>query len=117
MAIWGVLGQVGKLPLIYYYRGFAQRGSTPPDIALRGLERAAELAPFDLGLRMNVAMSQLASGDTAAARYNLLPIAFNPHGGNMAEAARQVIERIDAGTDGAEALAGALSAPDEPETE
>ena len=105
------------LPLIYYYRGFAQRGSTPPDIALRGLERAAELAPFDLGLRMNVAMSQLASGDTAAARYNLLPIAFNPHGGNMAEAARQVIERIDAGTDGAEALAGALSAPDEPETE
>ena len=35
----------------------------------------------------------------------------------MAEAARQVIERIDAGTDGAEALAGALSAPDEPETE
>jgi len=101
------------LPLIYYYRSFAERGATPPDLALRGLERAAELAPFDLNLRMNVAMSQLMSGDTAAARYSLLPIAFNPHGGGMAESARQVIERIDAGAEGGEALASSLSEPDE----
>ncbi|MGV3555477.1 MAG: hypothetical protein ACO1OD_09490 [Croceibacterium sp.] len=105
------------LPLIYYYRSFAQRGVTPPELALHGLERAAELAPFDLDLRMNLAMSQLLAGDTAAARVNLLPIAFNPHGGGMADAARQIIERISAGQEGREALAGALSEPDEAESE
>lgn len=86
------------LPLIYYYRSFAERGHRPPDDALRGLERAAELAPFDLGLRMNVAASQIQTGQLELARINLLPIAYNPHGGEMAEAARQVIARIDAGT-------------------
>jgi hypothetical protein len=38
------------------------------------------------------------AGDLAQARYHLRPIAFNPHGGEMAEAARRVIELIDAGT-------------------
>jgi len=101
------------LPLVFYYRSFAQRGATPPDLALRGLERAAELAPFDLNLRMNVAISQLLSGDTASARGNLLPLAFNPHGGPLADAARQVIARLDEGVDDGAVLVAALSSADE----
>ncbi|OYX16815.1 MAG: hypothetical protein B7Z07_01895 [Sphingomonadales bacterium 32-67-7] len=45
------------LPLVYYFRSFVQAGRTPNPTAVRGLERAAELAPFDLGLRFNLLLS------------------------------------------------------------
>ncbi len=85
------------LPLVYYFRSFAERGQQPPEQAVRGLERATELAPFDVGLRFNLAIYQINAGDLTRARANLLPLAYNPHGGDMAEAARRVVERIDAG--------------------
>jgi tetratricopeptide (TPR) repeat protein len=103
------------LPLIYYYRSFAMRGARPPELALDGLEYAALLAPFDLGLRSELAASQLLAGDTAAARGNLLPLAFNPHGGPLADAARGVIERIDEGEGDGRALVAALYAAPEAE--
>lgn len=85
------------LPLVYYFRSFAERGAQPPEQAVRGLERATELAPFDLGLRLDLAVYQINAGDLPRARASLQPLAFNPHGGAMAEAARRVVERIDAG--------------------
>jgi tetratricopeptide (TPR) repeat protein len=85
------------LPLVYFYRSFAERGAEPPDLAVHGLERAAELAPFDLGLRLNLAAQQIEAGNLDAARSNLVPVAYHPHGGGLAGPARQVIERIDAG--------------------
>jgi tetratricopeptide (TPR) repeat protein len=85
------------LPLVYYYRSFAERGAQPPEQAIHGLERASELAPFDLGLRLNLAVHQIVAGELDAARANLVPVAYNPHGDGMANAARLVIERIDAG--------------------
>jgi tetratricopeptide (TPR) repeat protein len=92
------------LPLIYYNRSFAERGLPLPENAERALERAAELAPFDLYLRLNLATQQLRAGRADAARANFLPIAYSPHGGPLAEGARAVIERIDHGAppDGAE---------------
>ena len=50
-------------------------------------------------------------------RPNLLPLAFNPHGGPLADAARQVIARLDEGAEGGEALATSLMAVDEAEPE
>lgn len=85
------------LPLVFYFRSFVERGVQPPEQAVAGLERATELAPFDIGLRMNLAVYQINAGKLAEARGNLLPLAFNPHGGELAEAARRVVERIDAG--------------------
>jgi tetratricopeptide (TPR) repeat protein len=85
------------LPLVYYYRSFAERGAQPPEQAVHGLERASELAPFDLGLRLNLAVHQIVAGELDAARANLVPVAYNPHGDGMANAARLVIERIDGG--------------------
>jgi Flp pilus assembly protein TadD len=105
------------LPLVYYFRSFAERGEQPPEQAVRGLERATELAPFDVGLRFNLAVYQINAGDLAQARANLLPLAYNPHGGDMAEAARRVVERIDAGGEpAAPELLALLSPPsaDEP---
>ena len=87
------------LPLVYYYRSFVERGTRPPEQAVLGLVRAAELAPFDLGLRLSLATHQIQAGDLASARANLVPIAYNPHaaGGGAVDGARRVIERIDAG--------------------
>ena len=100
------------LPLVYYFRGFAERGAKPPEQAVHGLERASELAPFDLGLRFNLAMHQILTGELAAARGNLLPIAYNPHGGDMADGARRVVERIDLGGEpAAEELMALLAKP------
>lgn len=86
------------LPLFYFYRSFVERGARPTDNAVQGLERAVDLAPFDLGLRMTLATQQIISGELASARENLVPIAYNPHGrGDAVAAIRNVIARIDLG--------------------
>ena len=82
------------LPLMYYYRSFAEQGGQPPEVAISGLVRATELAPFDLGLRMNTATALIQAGRQAEARLALEPVAFNPHGGEMAQAARNLLDRL-----------------------
>ena len=104
------------LPLMFFYRSFAERGTQPPEQAVLGLRRAAELAPFDLGLRLTLATQQMLSGELDEARANLVPVAYNPHGGDMAGGARQVIERIDAGGEPAAEELLALLVPSAPAT-
>ena len=84
------------LPLIYFYLSYAQSGEKPTDLAIKGLERAVQLAPFDLGLRMTLATQHLRDGRADQARKNLVPIAYNPHGGGLAEAAQKAMAQIDA---------------------
>lgn len=108
------------LPLTHFFRSFVERGEKPSDLAVRGLERAVQLAPFDQGLRYNLATYHLQTGAFTEARYYLLPIAFNPHGGAVAENARIVIERIEAGAEGddaAEQLMALLTAAEKAESE
>jgi Flp pilus assembly protein TadD len=104
------------LPLIYYYRSFAERGVKPPEQAVKGLRRAAELAPYDLDLRLNLAEYEIGVRDYVEARNNLVPIAYDPHPDPMAAAARKLIERIDSGSppDEKEAEAIMQPPPDEP---
>jgi tetratricopeptide (TPR) repeat protein len=83
------------LPLIYFYRTFVEEGKQLSPLALQGLERASELAPFDLGLRMTLAVEQIRNRQVDKARRNLGPVAYNPHGGAMAEAAQRLMARID----------------------
>ena len=56
----------------------------------------AWLAPFDLGLRMMLVRQLLRDGELADAKANLVPIAYNPHGGKLAEFAQKAMARIDA---------------------
>src|SRR5690606_26477254 len=84
------------LPLVYFHRSFTARGEQPTELAEHGLERAVELAPFDLGLRFEVALQHLKAERVAEARYDLRPVAYNPHGGEMASVARGMIEVLDA---------------------
>ncbi len=84
-------------PLILYYRSFAEAGEPASQIAKDGLARAFELAPSDIGLRMNVAQLWLSDGKRDAARAALKPIAYHPHLGGMAATARKMIAAIDRG--------------------
>jgi hypothetical protein len=83
------------LPLIYFFRSYGSQGQEPTALAVQGLIRAAELAPFDLGLRLTLAQQLLRDGRRDEARSNLVPLAYNPHGGKLAEFARGMIERIE----------------------
>lgn len=82
------------LPLIYYYRSFAERRVKPPEDARAALERASVLAPFDLQLQFNTATMLVREGKFALAREFLAPLAANPHGGRTAEMARQLRDRL-----------------------
>ena len=58
----------------------------------------ADLAPHDMGLRFDSARQYLAAGKSVEARKRLVPLAYNPHGGKLAEEAQSLIARIDAGS-------------------
>ena len=101
------------LPLIYYYRSFAERGIEPPEDAKTALEQAASMAPFDQGLWLNVARMQMQEGKIALARDSLKPLAADPHGSpaaaqaklllallaNMSEGQKLDIDESDSGFD------------------
>jgi len=81
--------------LFRYYQSFLREGSDPPKVAVDGLFRVYELAP-QLGLiRIALADRLIREGNNKAARNILMPIAFAPHGGEGAGAARAMIARID----------------------
>lgn len=88
------------LPLIYYYRSFADRGAEPNESARHALERASQLAPFDQNLALQVALMQAREGKVALARDTLGPLAANPHGGATADRAKMLIAALAAKKEG-----------------
>jgi tetratricopeptide (TPR) repeat protein len=82
------------LPLIYFYRSFAQQGLEPPDLARQALERASQLAPFDEGLTFEVALMHAREGKIGLAKSGLSALAGNPHGGRLAATAMKLGEAI-----------------------
>ncbi len=84
-------------PLLLYYSSYLAQGVRAPDLAVDGLWKAEMLAPEDAGVHWLLAARMLMDGDTATARSLLVPIAFTPHGGNRDNAARAVLDLIDAG--------------------
>lgn len=85
------------LPLYGFFQSYADQGREPTLTAVNGLARAVELAPFDIGLRMNLADYQLRKGQLVDARRTLLPVSLHPHGGSVGRLAQRAIDRIDAG--------------------
>ncbi len=83
------------LPLIYFYHSYGAQGKKPTETAVQALERAAELAPFDLGLRMTLAMDQIQRGELAKARINLAPVAHSPHPTGSTRQAQALLRRIE----------------------
>lgn len=94
------------LPLIYYYRSFAEQGREPPELARHALERASQLAAFDQGLTFETAMMQAAEGKIGLARVNLLVLAANPHGGELAENSQKLVDAMANAAEGTPWQAG-----------
>jgi tetratricopeptide (TPR) repeat protein len=88
------------LPLIYYYRSYAERGVEPNENARAALERASKLAPFDQGLQLNAGMMLITEGKHSIARDFLAPVAANPHGGGAAGRAKLLMTLIADKADG-----------------
>ena len=84
-------------PLVLFYRSFMDERIVPTPNAVAALHYASALAPYDLGLGMNSARQYLSDGKPAEARKALIPLAYNPHGGPLSDAARRLIGLIDSG--------------------
>lgn len=83
------------IPLMYFFRSYVLQGKTPPPIAIDGLIRAVQVAPFDQGLRMTLGHALLRTKRSAEARIVLQPVASNPHQSGLSKTARAMIDRID----------------------
>lgn len=94
----------GPEPLMMFYRTYVQGGARPTANAIAALNYASDLAPQDVGLRMNSAIQYLRDGKLKEGRARLASVAYNPHGGEAAKMAREVMTRLDA-LDAAGALA------------
>jgi tetratricopeptide (TPR) repeat protein len=67
------------LPLIAYYRSFAEAGETPPDIAIEGLMKVVDTVPTAPGPRLLLGEALVRRGNAAAARRALLPVAYGAY--------------------------------------
>ena len=107
------------LPLIYYFRSFAESGRPLDDKARSGLRRASELAPFDRDLRFNLALMEIADRQHARARATLAPLAADPHGSGRTQRAKALMTLLETTPDGTRldgaALKALLQAPEQTE--
>jgi hypothetical protein len=99
-------------PLMEYFRSYVDAREVPTKNAIDALHYASNLAPQDSSLRMTSAMQYLRDKDLKQARQTISPIAYNPHGRQVATMARAMIERIDAGD-----AQGALKTAESPNEE
>lgn len=84
-------------PLYEFYRTFVDEGVRPNANAIAALHYASDLAPQDLGLRMNSAVAYLNEDKPREARSTLTVVAYSPHVGQMGDVARRMIIAIDGG--------------------
>jgi hypothetical protein len=84
-------------PLMEYFKSFVEAREAPTKNAIDALHYASNLAPQDTELRLNSALQYLSDKDLKKARKALAPIAYNPHGRQVAAIARAMMKRIEAG--------------------
>ena len=83
------------IPLMQFYLTYREQGITPPEIAVQGLQRALELAPYDPQLRWMNANQYMADGKYAWAAATLAPLANNPHPSSLTEMAQALMEEAE----------------------
>lgn len=87
------------VPLYYFFQVHAASGQPMPPLAVDGLRQAIGLAPFDKTMRMTLASYLIGQRAFDEARRTLGPVAFDPHGGPFAGAARRLIDKMQAEPD------------------
>ncbi|MEO1044120.1 MAG: hypothetical protein AAFX04_01630 [Pseudomonadota bacterium] len=83
------------IPLMHYYRSYSARGMPAPELAKQALEQALGLAPYDKGLRMNVANQQIFDGRYSYARFTLQPLLLDPHNSGFSSLAQEMLTKIE----------------------
>ena len=84
-------------PLFEYYMSYMHEGVRPTANAIDALHYASDLAPQDISVRMNSAISYLEEGKPKDARTTLTLVAFSPHAPQAAGVAKRMIADIDGG--------------------
>jgi len=84
-------------PLYDYYWSYLKEGKRPTDNAIAALHYASDLAPQDIGVRMNSAIAYLDAGKPQDARSTLTVVAYSPHAGEAGDIAKRMMTDIDAG--------------------
>lgn len=84
-------------PLFDYYMSYMHEGRRPSDNAIAALHYASDLAPQDLGVRMNSAIAYLNEGNPKDARATLAVVAYSPHAAEAGDVAKRMMADIDAG--------------------
>ncbi|MGE5562882.1 MAG: tetratricopeptide repeat protein [Bacillota bacterium] len=84
-------------PLYDYYWSYLLEGRRPTDNAIAALHYASDLAPQDIGVRMNSAIAYLEEGKLKEARSTLTVVAYQPHAGEAADLAKRMMSDIDSG--------------------
>lgn len=80
------------VPLAYFFRSYAAEGKKPPEVAVQGLIKALQLAPYDTGNRLTLGQYFIRIGDKVAAKATLAPLINHPHDTQLAEMARKLLE-------------------------
>ncbi len=84
------------IPLVQFYLTYLKQGEPPTKNAIAGLEWALELAPFDLSLRWLVAQQMISDERYKDAALTLGPLAYSPHQGEHTDAARRLLQEVEA---------------------
>lgn len=84
------------IPLMQFYLSYRGQGITPPEIAVQGLQRALELAPYDPQLRWMNANQYMIDGKYDWAVVTLGPLANNPHPSSLSEMAQALMKEAEA---------------------
>jgi hypothetical protein len=82
------------LPLLAYYRTYADFGLKTPQIAFDALDRANQLAPQDETITLLLAAECASRKLYGRAAGLLRPIAFAPHGGPQKDAALKLLQTL-----------------------
>jgi len=84
------------IPLMQFYLSYREQGVEPPEIAVQGLRRALELAPYDPQLRWMNANQYMADRKYAWAAVTLGPLANSPHPSSLSERAQALMKEAEA---------------------
>jgi len=97
-----------------YFSTFVMEGVRPTENAIEALHYASDLAPQDAAVRMGSSIAYLNERKLKEAKSTLTPIAYDPHGRELSQIARAMIERIDAGDARGALMAGVTGQRSEP---
>lgn len=83
------------IPLVRYYLTYLEKGEPPTPSAVKALEWAMVLAPFDTQVRWLVVQQMINDDRLQDAALTLAPLAYSPHPGEHTAEALQLLKEVE----------------------